>query len=51
VPGSWPAEAAVVPLIDVRAHVIVRPGTPPLTVEGDAAIRPFERADTVEARP
>ncbi|HEX3276275.1 MAG TPA: hypothetical protein VHR43_15565 [Gemmatimonadales bacterium] len=51
VPGSWPAEAAVVPLIDVRAHAIVRPGTPPLTVEGDAAIRPFEQADSVEARP
>jgi hypothetical protein len=48
---SWPVGAAVIPLIEVRAHAIVRPGTPPLAVEWDAALRPAEAADTVGATP
>ena len=35
----WPSAAAVVPLVDSRAHVIVRPGVPPFVIDGDAAIR------------
>jgi hypothetical protein len=41
----------VVPLIDVRTHAIVRPGTMPLSVEWDGALRPVEPADTLVPSP
>ena len=50
-PRTWPVEAAVVPLIDVRAHAIVRSGTMPLMVEWDGALRTAEPADTLVPSP
>jgi len=34
-----PPGAAVVPLVDVRAHALVRRGAPPLTLDWDGAVR------------
>jgi hypothetical protein len=36
---SAPPGAAVVPLVDVRAHALVRRGAPPLTLDWDGAVR------------
>ena len=36
---SWPSTASILPLIDTRASLIVRRGSPPLTVEWDGSIR------------
>lgn len=36
---SWPSTASILPLIDTRAFLIVRRGSPPLTVEWDGTIR------------
>jgi hypothetical protein len=39
---GWPRGASVVPLIDTRAHAIVRNGAPPLTVDWDGTVRVLE---------
>jgi hypothetical protein len=49
--AGWPAGARVVPLVETRAHAIVRRGAPPLAVEWDGAVRVAEPADTVGAAP
>ena len=36
---AWPAGARIEPLIDTRAHAIVRGGAPPLTVDWDGTVR------------
>ena len=47
-PGScgrkppWPSGSSVLPLIDSRAHAIVRAGVPGFTIEGDGTVR-FDR--------
>jgi hypothetical protein len=37
--AGWPAGATLQPLIDTRAHAIVRRGTPPLGVDWDGTVR------------
>jgi hypothetical protein len=37
--AGWPAGAQVWPLIETRAHAIVRKGAPPLAVEWDGTVR------------
>ena len=37
--SSWPRTASILPLIDTRDFLIVRRGSPPLTVEWDGRIR------------
>ena len=37
--ADWPAGARIRPLIETRAHAIVREGAPPLAVEWDGTIR------------
>jgi len=37
--AGWPGGATLLPLVDTRAHVIVREGTPPLTLDWDGTIR------------
>ena len=41
--AAWPEEARIQPLIDTRAHAIVRRGAPPLTVEWDGTVRVVPR--------
>ena len=41
--AAWPDGARVQPLIDTRAHAIVRKGAPPLTVEWDGTVRVVPR--------
>jgi hypothetical protein len=36
---AWPSRFSVVPLVDSRAHAIVREGVPGFTIEGDGTIR------------
>jgi hypothetical protein len=36
---TWPPGSSVVPLVDSRAHAIVRAGVPGFTIEGDGTIR------------
>jgi hypothetical protein len=36
---QWPASSLTVPLVDSRSHVIVRPGSPAFSIEGDGTIR------------
>jgi hypothetical protein len=36
---SAPPDGAVVPLVDVRAHALVRRGAPPLTLDWDGTVR------------
>jgi hypothetical protein len=38
--AGMPAGATILPLVDTRSSVILRRGSPPLTVEWDGAIRP-----------
>jgi hypothetical protein len=40
-----------VPLIETRAHAIVRRGAPPLVAEWDGAVRLAEPGDTAVATP
>ena len=35
----WPADITIVPLVETRAHVVVRRGAPPVTVDWDGALR------------
>ncbi|HET9727663.1 MAG TPA: hypothetical protein VFP28_12160, partial [Gemmatimonadales bacterium] len=49
--AGWPAGARVIPLVETRAHAIVRRGAPPLAVEWDGAVRLAEPADTAGAAP
>jgi len=49
--SDWPAGARAVPLVETRAHAIVRRGAPPLAVEWDGAVRPAEPGDTSGATP
>ena len=37
--AGWPLSASIVPLIDTRAHAIVRKGAPPLAVDWDGTVR------------
>ena len=37
--AGWPGAARIQPLIDTRAHAIVRRGAPPLTVDWDGTVR------------
>jgi hypothetical protein len=37
--AAWPVAARIQPLIDTRAHAIVRRGAPPLTVDWDGTVR------------
>lgn len=39
---AWPSASGVIPLVDVRAHAIVRSGVPGFTIEGDGTVR-FDR--------
>jgi hypothetical protein len=41
--AAWPKDARIQPLIDTRAHAIVRRGAPPLTVEWDGTVRVLPR--------
>ena len=41
--GAWPTGARIQPLIDTRAHAIVRRGAPPLAVEWDGTVRVVPR--------
>ncbi|MEP7226477.1 MAG: ABC transporter substrate-binding protein [Gemmatimonadales bacterium] len=41
--AAWPAGVRIQPLIDTRAHAIVRKGAPPLTVEWDGTVRVVPR--------
>jgi hypothetical protein len=34
----WPRDASIIPLIDTRAHLIVRRGSPPVTIDGDGTV-------------
>lgn len=43
--GGWPRSVSIVPLIDTRAHAIVRRGAPPLSVEWDGTVRVDDAAD------
>jgi hypothetical protein len=36
---AWPSPSSIIPLVDTRAHAIVRAGVPGLTIEGDGTIR------------
>jgi hypothetical protein len=38
-PILWPADVTIVPLVETRAHAIVRRGAPPITVDWDGALR------------
>jgi hypothetical protein len=38
--ARMPAGATILPLVDTRSTVVLRRGSPPLTVEWDGAIRP-----------
>jgi hypothetical protein len=38
--AAWAPSVTVVPLIETRAHAILRRGTPPVVVEWDGALRP-----------
>ena len=49
--SGWPAGARAIPLVETRAHAIVRRGAPPLAVEWDGALRPAEPIDTAGAAP
>jgi hypothetical protein len=49
--AGWPAGARVIPLVETRAHAVVRRGTPALAVEMDGAVRLAEPADTAGAVP
>ena len=49
--SGWPAGARVVPLVETRAHAVVRRGAPPMVVELDGAVRPAEPADTAGTVP
>ena len=40
--AALPGGARIQPLIDTRAHAIVRKGAPPLTVEWDGTVRVVE---------
>ena len=42
--AEWLLGASAVPLIDTRAHAIVRRGAPPLTIEWDGTPRPDDSA-------
>jgi len=44
--ADWPARPTVLPLIDTRARLFIRRGTPPLAVERDGAVRPAEASET-----
>ena len=46
---TYPAGAAILPLIETRRHAIVRRGTPPLVAEWDGAVRVAESRDTAGA--
>jgi hypothetical protein len=43
--SGWPRSASILPLIDSRASVIVRRGSPPLTVEWDGTLTIEDAAD------
>jgi hypothetical protein len=43
--SRWPRSASILPLIDSRASVIVRRGSPPLTVEWDGTLTIEDAAD------
>lgn len=47
--AGWPSGARVIPLVETRAHAVVRRGAPPVAVEFDGAVRPAEPADTAVA--
>jgi hypothetical protein len=36
---AWPSASSVIPLVDSRAQVILRPGVPSITVESDGTVR------------
>jgi hypothetical protein len=46
--AGWPSGARVIPLVETRAHAVVRRGAPPMAIELDGAVRP---ADTAGAEP
>lgn len=37
--SGWPAGSGLIPLVDSRAHLVVRRGVPAFTIEADGAIR------------
>lgn len=36
---QWPASSSVVPLVETRAHALIRAGVPSFTIESDGALR------------
>jgi len=49
--AGWPSGARAIPLVETRAHAVVRRGAPAMAVELDGAVRPAEPADTAGAAP
>jgi hypothetical protein len=49
--SGWPSGARAIPLVETRAHAIVRRGAPPMAIELDGAVRPAGPADTAGAAP
>jgi len=49
--AGWPSGARVVPLVETRAHAVVRRGAPPMAIELDGAVRPADPADTAGTTP
>jgi hypothetical protein len=49
--SGWPSGARVIPLVETRAHAVVRRGAPPMAIELDGAVRPIEPGDTAGAAP
>lgn len=43
--GRWPTGATVLPLIDTRAHAIIRRGTPDVSVDWDGTVRLQDEAE------
>jgi hypothetical protein len=49
--AGWPAGARATPLVETRAHALVRRGAPAMAIELDGAVRPAEPSDTAGAAP
>jgi hypothetical protein len=49
--SGWPSGARAIPLVETRAHAVVRRGAPAMAIELDGAVRPVEPADTAGAAP
>jgi hypothetical protein len=47
--AAWPRGASIIPLIETRAHAIVRRGAPPLMVEWDGTVRIDDVTETTDS--